>query len=146
MRSRTPPYGPPDAVAITRGVLPPAERPSMLSGVFPERIRFRAEARGFPNVKYYDALGRAQYRAASDHRLAQRYELAEIFHTLAERFETTRRALNDIAKKLNLGVSIARGEMLLLLNDDIELIVPDWIERMLQHFEKRHVGIENLPE
>jgi hypothetical protein len=71
-----------------------------LSGVFPERIRFRAEARGFPDVKYYDALGRAQYRAAGDHRLAQRYELAPIFNTLSERFETTRLALNDIAERL----------------------------------------------
>src|SRR4051812_10148110 len=26
-----------------------------LSGVFPERIRFRAEARGFPDLKYYEA-------------------------------------------------------------------------------------------
>jgi hypothetical protein len=71
-----------------------------LSGVFPDRIRFRAEARGFPDVKYYDAVGRTQYRVASDHRLAQRYELAEIFNILSERFETTRRALNDIADRL----------------------------------------------
>jgi hypothetical protein len=71
-----------------------------LSGVFPERIRFRAEARGFPSVKYYDALGRTHYRAASDHRLAQRYEVAGIFQTLADRFETTRLALNDMADRL----------------------------------------------
>src|ERR1044071_2805858 len=32
-----------------------------LSGVFRERIRFRAEARGFPDVKYYDAMGRTNY-------------------------------------------------------------------------------------
>jgi hypothetical protein len=70
------------------------------SGVFPERIRFRAEARGFPDVRYYDALGRAHYRAASDHRLAQRYELAAIFDTLSERFERTRLALNEIADRL----------------------------------------------
>ena len=70
------------------------------SGVFPDRIRFRAELRGFPGVKYYDAIGRAHFRAASDHRLAQQYEVAEIFNTLSERFETTRRALNDIADRL----------------------------------------------
>jgi len=71
-----------------------------LTGVFRDRIRFRAEARGFPGVKYYDALGRTNYRAASDHQLAQRYEVAEIFETLAARFETTRLALNDIADRL----------------------------------------------
>jgi hypothetical protein len=71
-----------------------------LSGVFPERIRFRAEARGFPDLKYYEGLGRTQYRMASDHRLAQRYEVAKIFNTLADRFQTTRQALNDISDRL----------------------------------------------
>jgi hypothetical protein len=71
-----------------------------MSGVFPERIRVRAERRGFPNMKYFESLGRSQFRAASDHRLAQRYELSEIFSTLAERFETTRLALNDISDRL----------------------------------------------
>ncbi len=70
------------------------------SGVFPDRIRFRAEVRGFPGVKYYESLGRTHFGAASDHRLAQKYEVAEIFNTLSERFETTRRALNDIADRL----------------------------------------------
>jgi hypothetical protein len=71
-----------------------------LSGVFPDRIRVRAERRGFPDLKYYVALGRSHFRAASDHRLAQRYELAKIFNTLSERFETTRLALNDISDRL----------------------------------------------
>ncbi len=71
-----------------------------LAGVFPDRIRVRAGRRGFPDLKYYVTLGRAQFRAASDHRLAQRYALADIFNTLAERFETTRHALNDISDRL----------------------------------------------
>ena len=71
-----------------------------LSGVFPDRIRFRAEARGFPDLKYYESLGRMHFRIASDHRLAQRYELTNIFNTLAERFQATRLALNDIAERL----------------------------------------------
>ena len=71
-----------------------------LSGVFPDRIRFRAEARGFPDLKYYEGLGRTQYRVASDHRLAHRYDLARILGTLSERFSDTRLALNDIADRL----------------------------------------------
>lgn len=51
-------------------------------------------------MKYYESLGRTHFGAASDHRLAQKYEVAEIFSTLSERFETTRRALNDIADRL----------------------------------------------
>jgi hypothetical protein len=70
-----------------------------LSGVFPERIRFRAETRGSPDLRYYEGLGRTHYQVASDHRLAQRYEVSQIFSILAERFETTRLALNDIADR-----------------------------------------------
>src|SRR5438874_7942922 len=71
-----------------------------LSGVFPDRIRFRAEARGFPDLKYYVSIGQTQYRVASDHRLAQRYAVADVLSTLAERIQTTRLALNDIADRL----------------------------------------------
>ena len=71
-----------------------------LAGVFPERIRSRAEARGFPDLKYYEGLGRANYRMASDHRLARRLAMEKVLHTLAERFETTRVALNDISDRL----------------------------------------------
>ena len=47
----------------------------------------------------------------------------------------------NISQKLNLGVTIANGELLLLMNDDIEILFPDWIERMVEHFEKTHVGV-----
>jgi hypothetical protein len=71
-----------------------------LAGVFPDRIRFRAESRGFPDLKYYEELGRTHYRIAGEHRLAQRYHLEGILKTLSERFQTTRRALNDLADRL----------------------------------------------
>jgi hypothetical protein len=88
-----------------------------LSGVFPDRIRFRAEKRGFPDLKYYETLGRSQYKAASDHRLAQQYALSNIFNTLSERFETTRRALNDVSERLfSLGDSNGNLDSLLLSN------------------------------
>jgi len=70
------------------------------SGIFPDRIRFRAELRGFPDLKYYEALGKSSYRAASDHRLARKYDLARVFDVLAERFEVTRMALNDLGERL----------------------------------------------
>src|SRR6266446_10198548 len=71
-----------------------------LSGIFPDRIRFRAEVRGAPDLRYYEELGRSNYRVASDHRLARRYDLDGIFNTLAERFQTTRLALNDLGERL----------------------------------------------
>ena len=85
-----------------------------LSGLFPGRIRFRAESRGFPGLSYYESLGRSNFRLASDHRLAQRYELGGVFNTLAERFETSRLALNDIADRLiSVGDTDRSVEMLL---------------------------------
>jgi hypothetical protein len=71
-----------------------------LTGVFPDRIRFRAENRGFPDLRYYEALGRASFRVARDHRLAERYSLASIFDTLADRFQAARLALNDVSQRL----------------------------------------------
>jgi hypothetical protein len=71
-----------------------------LAGLFPERIRYRAESRGFPDLRYYEALGRSNFRVASDHRLADRYALAPIFATLADQFEATRLALNDVSQRL----------------------------------------------
>lgn len=47
----------------------------------------------------------------------------------------------NIAKKLNLGGSAAAGEYFLLINDDIWILTPNWIERMLEQFAKPHVGV-----
>ena len=71
-----------------------------LSGVFPDRIRIRSERKGAPDIRYYEEIGRSSFRAASDHRLAYKYDVAEIFNTLSERFQTTRRALNDLGDRL----------------------------------------------
>jgi len=70
------------------------------SGIFPDRIRFRAELRGSPDLRYYEALGKSNYRAASDHRLARKYDLAKVFDVLAERFQVTRKALNELGDRL----------------------------------------------
>jgi len=71
-----------------------------LSGVFPERIRHRAERRACPDLKYYEELGRINFHVAGSHRLAQHYDLAAIFETLSARFASTRLALNDLAERL----------------------------------------------
>jgi O-antigen biosynthesis protein len=47
----------------------------------------------------------------------------------------------NVARKLNIGAAASSGDFLLLLNDDVEPIAPDWIERMVEHFEKPHVGV-----
>jgi len=90
-----------------------------LAGIFPDRIRFRAEVRGAPDLKYYEELGRSNYRVASDHRLARKYDLDGIFNTLAERFQTTRLALNDLGERL-LSIGDLQPPMGLLLKNTFD--------------------------
>jgi hypothetical protein len=47
----------------------------------------------------------------------------------------------NIAKKLNLGAALATGELLVILNDDIEVLHGSWVQRMVEQFEKPHVGV-----
>lgn len=46
----------------------------------------------------------------------------------------------NFSEKVNLGAASARGEYLLLLNDDMKVITPDWIERMLAIGRAEDVG------
>lgn len=64
------------------------------AGVFPERIEARRSRKGGPDLSYYDALGRKGYAEASDHWLAERIGLADVFRTAGDQFATLRAALN----------------------------------------------------
>jgi GT2 family glycosyltransferase len=46
----------------------------------------------------------------------------------------------DFSAKINLGAVRAEGEQLLLLNDDIEITTPNWLERMVMYSECEGVG------
>jgi glycosyltransferase involved in cell wall biosynthesis len=46
----------------------------------------------------------------------------------------------SFAEKINVGVVHSRGEHLLLLNDDIEVATPNWIERMVMYSSLDGVG------
>jgi len=46
----------------------------------------------------------------------------------------------NLARKINLGGFSAAGEHLVLLNDDIEVITPDWIEAMLEFSQWEDIG------
>ncbi|HEY8545287.1 MAG TPA: glycosyltransferase [Acidimicrobiales bacterium] len=44
------------------------------------------------------------------------------------------------SQKINVGVINSRGEHVLMLNDDIEVITPDWIERMVMYSREPEIG------
>jgi GT2 family glycosyltransferase len=46
----------------------------------------------------------------------------------------------NVAKKMNLGARHARGDHLLFLNDDTEIISADWLEAMLQFSQQPGIG------
>lgn len=46
----------------------------------------------------------------------------------------------NFSQRINLGAKAAQGEMLLLLNDDVEVITPDWLESMLEFAQQREIG------
>jgi glycosyltransferase involved in cell wall biosynthesis/ubiquinone/menaquinone biosynthesis C-methylase UbiE len=46
----------------------------------------------------------------------------------------------NFSKIVNLGAKYAKGEYLLLLNNDIQIINPDWIDSMLEHAQRSDVG------
>jgi len=46
----------------------------------------------------------------------------------------------NLARKINLGVRHATGEHLLLLNDDVKVITPDWIEQMFRYSQQPDIG------
>ena len=46
----------------------------------------------------------------------------------------------DFSAKINLGAVHSEGEHLLLLNDDIEVTTPDWLERMVMYSDSEGIG------
>jgi len=47
----------------------------------------------------------------------------------------------NFSRLINLGRKNASGEFLILLNNDIEVISPDWIEAMMEHVQRNEVGV-----
>ena len=47
----------------------------------------------------------------------------------------------NFSNSCNIGAADAAGEYIIFLNDDIEILTHDWVERLLNHFYKNHVGV-----
>jgi len=71
-----------------------------LGGLFPQYIEARRLRHGGPELGYYDSLGRRGFAMASDHALADRFQLEGVFQTAAERYPTLREALNALSERV----------------------------------------------
>lgn len=70
--------------------------------------------------------------------LALYAKMGEVFH---DRFRVVSYdAPFNFAAQVNLGATNSHGEVLLLLNNDCEVIQPDWLDRMLHHALRPEVG------
>lgn len=69
-------------------------------GLFPDRIAYRREIRGGPDLDYYDFMGQKGYLLAAQHRLASQYGLVDLYGTAAENFAVLRIALNNVSDEL----------------------------------------------
>jgi hypothetical protein len=71
-----------------------------LAGLFPDYVAARRREAGGPDLPYYDDLGRQGYRRASEHRLARRYGVADIYRAAADRFPALRQAFNRLSDRV----------------------------------------------
>jgi len=69
------------------------------------------------------------------------HERMEHFKNLDERIKFVEKNIPfNFSAVCNYGVEQAQGEYIVLLNNDIEIISPDWLERMLEHAQRPHIG------
>jgi len=73
-------------------------------------------------------------------------DVLEYYRTLEEAVPDRVRVLHydapfNFSAQCNLGAKEARGEYLLLLNNDTEVVQPEWLERMLAHGLREEVGV-----
>jgi len=71
-----------------------------MTGLYPERIAFRQRYRGAPGFRYYERMGSAYFRAASDWPYAWELDVHGVYRTISERFHELRLALNVVADGL----------------------------------------------
>lgn len=71
-----------------------------VSGIFAENVEKRTRQRGAPDLKFYEAVGRMNYRAASEYREAKKFNLQSVYEDLSDGFQEVRLALNQLAGRL----------------------------------------------
>jgi len=77
---------------------------------------------------------------ASDNRSLSDSVLAELRHLRHTIVDYSGRGRFNFAQKINEAARHARGDHLLLLNDDVEVVTPEWLTSMLEYSQDPAVG------
>ena len=72
----------------------------VLTGIFPDYIRQRAERHGAPGISFYESFARASFQQASDCPIARRAGTSSVLDTLTQVLPQARRSLNQMADSL----------------------------------------------
>lgn len=101
-----------------------------LTGIFPDHVYHRAKYHPpSPDFNYYEQVGSANYQRASQHDIAEKFQLTDILEVLGRQFRPVRLALNQVADSF--------------LHLDHKTGATDRVLRRLDHFvEKRKLGLE----
>jgi GT2 family glycosyltransferase len=130
---------------------------SVEDGLLPDRFRVRVKIRGNPRVSVIiptrDNVVYLRRCLESFERLTayRNYELLIIdnnsrYRQTLEYFDSIRHRVIPFREPFNysrinnFAVSHARGEHILLLNDDTEVVSGEWLEAMLEHSQRPEVG------
>jgi GT2 family glycosyltransferase len=96
-----------------------------------EAIRGIVERSSYPNVEFVVVADDQTPQAVID----------ELGVVAGERLKLVRWSSTfNFSAKMNRGAAYAEGQYLLLLNDDVDLITPDWIERLLGLAQQAGIG------
>jgi GT2 family glycosyltransferase len=115
-------------------VIPTAGKISYLNGMEKDLIvNIIQQIHQFTNYKNYEVI-------LVDGGELSSLQIKKLGKYSYERIQHTNLEFN-YSNSCNIGAKISRGDILVFLNDDIEILNPDWLSQIISHFEKPHVGI-----
>lgn len=69
-----------------------------ITGIFPERLRYRSPRQSTPDFAYFEELAQGNYQACAEDPLALQFGLDQVYAVLSQRFHAVRVALNRVAE------------------------------------------------
>ncbi len=121
-------------------VIPTAGKPARRDGrsvdMLAQAIRSIVQGTSYDNYEFIVVLSGVP---GGNHRLAES-SLRALEGTRHQIVPCERVGLFNFAASINAGAAAARGDHLLLLNDDIEVVMPEWLSAMLELSQEPAIG------
>ena len=112
----------------------------LVSVIIPTRDNFNVFKRCIESFIEKTAYKNVEFIVIDNGSLEDNRTKYDAFCRLRNISYTYRKMEFNFSRMCNIGAEIANGEYLLLLNDDIEIIDSNWLERMLGHAQLSYIG------